>query len=418
MASSGDYLFFHPHLHVLAADGLFPPDGHFHCMPAEDLDPAIELFRHRFLQALRDGKHISPKKLADLLSWKHSGFHIHDGGEKPVAAHDSARRKRCGWSILLQTVQGASRSLFSSPSPWPNPAHPRPHHPRTLFKSKIQNPKSKINNHQSEILLIPAPPKQSARDMRPLWRDLILQVWGGDPLQCTCCKGTMKPVRKVIRREEIEFFLRLHGLWEGIVQVVEFVRQAIKIIDQQAHPQRGCLNCALRYDDPPPPPRPLAHQQPLPLEQPQRRFHRFIRHPKVPRQTVHARHLGIPEPADECFPQVCGNLFGGGEDAQALHAGETIRYKVWNGEKIFLYGLRRAGQLATATQDTAFSAAPNPAPNPEFKHEIPSTKSETKRRKSQTTNDTNFHEWVSRQAIIAAQPPRYSCPFVVEKPNL
>jgi hypothetical protein len=27
----------------------------------------------------------------------------------------------------------------------------------------------------------------------------------------------MKPVRKVIRREEIEFFLRLHGLWEGIV---------------------------------------------------------------------------------------------------------------------------------------------------------------------------------------------------------
>ena len=27
----------------------------------------------------------------------------------------------------------------------------------------------------------------------------------------------MKPVRKVIRREEIQFFLRLHGLWEAIV---------------------------------------------------------------------------------------------------------------------------------------------------------------------------------------------------------
>ncbi len=53
--------------------------------------------------------------------------------------------------------------------------------------------------------------------MRPLWRDLILKVWGGDPLQCPCCKGTMKPVRTFIRREEIEFFLRLHGLWEGIV---------------------------------------------------------------------------------------------------------------------------------------------------------------------------------------------------------
>jgi hypothetical protein len=69
----------------------------------------------------------------------------------------------------------------------------------------------------AQILLIPAPPKRRACDMRPLWRDLILKVWGGDPLQCPCCKGTMKPVRKVLRREEIEFFLRLHGLWEGVI---------------------------------------------------------------------------------------------------------------------------------------------------------------------------------------------------------
>jgi hypothetical protein len=37
--------------------------------------------------------------------------------------------------------------------------------------------------------------------------------------EISCCKGTMKPVRKVIHREEIEFFLRLHGLWEGIVML-------------------------------------------------------------------------------------------------------------------------------------------------------------------------------------------------------
>ena len=43
--------------------------------------------------------------------------------------------------------------------------------------------------------------------MLPMWRDLILKVWGGDPLECPCCKGTMKPVRKVIRREEIEYSL-------------------------------------------------------------------------------------------------------------------------------------------------------------------------------------------------------------------
>ena len=30
-----------------AADGLFTPDGRFHCMPAEVLAPTIELFHHR-----------------------------------------------------------------------------------------------------------------------------------------------------------------------------------------------------------------------------------------------------------------------------------------------------------------------------------------------------------------------------------
>ena len=44
-----------------------------------------------------------------------------------------------------------------------------------------------------------------------------MKVWGEDPLLCPCCKGTMKVIGTMIRREEVEFFLRLHGLWEGII---------------------------------------------------------------------------------------------------------------------------------------------------------------------------------------------------------
>lgn len=55
--------------------------------------------------------------------------------------------------------------------------------------------------------------------MRPLWLDLILQVWGGDPLECPYCHGTMKIKCPVLRPEEVEFFLRLHGLWEGVVRL-------------------------------------------------------------------------------------------------------------------------------------------------------------------------------------------------------
>jgi hypothetical protein len=230
-------------------------------MPVEDLAPTIELFRHRFLHALREAKLISPGKLADLLAWKHSGFHIHDGGEKTVAAHDSAGRKRLAeyllrhpfslqkitWNASTQTVIYRSKrhhntkrnfEIFKAPDFIAAALlHLPPKGQQTVryygtYSNKTRGQTPLIPDRiirlpkpeplpekppPAQILLIPAPPKQSARDMRPLWRDLILQVWGGDPLQCTCCKGTMKPVRKVIRREEIQFFLRLHGLWEGIV---------------------------------------------------------------------------------------------------------------------------------------------------------------------------------------------------------
>jgi hypothetical protein len=62
-------------------------------------------------------------------------------------------------------------------------------------------------------------PQQPNRKLRPLWRDLILRVWGEDPLLCPKCKTTMKVVDKVRRPEEIEFFLKLHNLWEGILAI-------------------------------------------------------------------------------------------------------------------------------------------------------------------------------------------------------
>ena len=49
--------------------------------------------------------------------------------------------------------------------------------------------------------IVPPPPKVTARAMRPLWRDLILRVWGTDPLQCPCCKGTMSRAAAVAARQ-------------------------------------------------------------------------------------------------------------------------------------------------------------------------------------------------------------------------
>jgi hypothetical protein len=231
-------------------------------MPAEDLAPAIELFRHRFLHALRDGKHISANRLADLLSWKHSGFNIHDGGEKPVPSHDTEGRKRLAeyllrhpfslqkitWNPATQTVIYRSKrhhttkrnfEIFKAPDFIAAVIdHLPPKGNQTvryygLYSNKTRGQTSLIPDRiisppktdlppetpPAEILLVPAPPKQSAKSMRPLWRDLILKVWGADPLQCPCCKAPMKLSGAVKRPEQIEFFLRLYGLWEGIIDI-------------------------------------------------------------------------------------------------------------------------------------------------------------------------------------------------------
>ena len=72
----GDYLNFHPHLHVLAATGLVDREGRFHLMPVESIEPLTELFRHRFIEALLREKLISEKKARQLLGWTHSGFSL------------------------------------------------------------------------------------------------------------------------------------------------------------------------------------------------------------------------------------------------------------------------------------------------------------------------------------------------------
>jgi hypothetical protein len=220
----GDYLVFHPHLHLFAADGLFDDEGRFHSMPEESLAPLAELFRNRFLQALCDGKHLSERKVADLLAWKHSGFHI-DGGENPVGPGDTKGRQRLAkrnfevftatdfLAAAIDHIPPRGQQTIRYYGLYSNKSRGLPRPVASVVESAGENPP------QSHPPIIPPPPKTTARAMRPLWRDLILRVWGADPLQCPCCKATMIVVGAVFRSGKIEFFLRLHGLWLGVIDI-------------------------------------------------------------------------------------------------------------------------------------------------------------------------------------------------------
>ncbi|MCB1134148.1 MAG: transposase, partial [Verrucomicrobiae bacterium] len=244
----GDYLVFHPHLHVLAATGLYDREGIFHELPVEGIEPLAELFRHRFLAVLRAEKLISEKKLRQLLAWKHSGFSL-DAGTRPVRTAVGRQKLaeyllRAPFSLEKITwVEKTKRVIYRSRTSWrtkrnfqvftaidflaaavehipPKNQHTIRYYGRYSNKSRgLEVRPWKPSVDPAAPHTVPAPPKRSTRNLRLLWRDLILRVWRTDPLICPCCKGLMRPKNRLQRPEEIQFFLQLHGLWEGIIDI-------------------------------------------------------------------------------------------------------------------------------------------------------------------------------------------------------
>ncbi len=76
----GDYARWHPHIHVLLADGLFQENGISYVMPKIDIKPLAELFKAKVLKMLKKEGKIDDDLIAKLLTWKHnSGFSVHNG---------------------------------------------------------------------------------------------------------------------------------------------------------------------------------------------------------------------------------------------------------------------------------------------------------------------------------------------------
>jgi hypothetical protein len=92
----GDLVNFHPHLHCLVTDGCFMANGWFYVLPEIDVKKLESLFRHKVLKMLVAEKKIGSELVEKLLSWKNSGFSVHnqiriqsrdDRGRESLAQH-------------------------------------------------------------------------------------------------------------------------------------------------------------------------------------------------------------------------------------------------------------------------------------------------------------------------------------------
>ncbi len=74
----GSTINFHPHVHAIVSRGGWTSTGQWVAVPWIDPKAAELLFRHKLLSMLRREGLIDEQRVALLLSWKHSGFSIHN----------------------------------------------------------------------------------------------------------------------------------------------------------------------------------------------------------------------------------------------------------------------------------------------------------------------------------------------------
>ncbi len=75
--TSGELLRFHPHIHLLLADGAWLPDGSFRHLLYFDNQHVLRLFRAEVFRLLVGRGKISLETVEEMLRWPHSGFSVH-----------------------------------------------------------------------------------------------------------------------------------------------------------------------------------------------------------------------------------------------------------------------------------------------------------------------------------------------------
>jgi Putative transposase len=75
----GDFLNFNPHLRAIVSDGCFSKGGDFHMAPGFLLEGLEKIFQYEVLEMLKKEGKITDAVIENMLSRRHSGFHVYIG---------------------------------------------------------------------------------------------------------------------------------------------------------------------------------------------------------------------------------------------------------------------------------------------------------------------------------------------------
>jgi hypothetical protein len=195
-----------PHIHSIATRGVWTPDGRWIPIPYVDTHQAELLFRHKLLTLLRDRGLISQDRIDLLLSWRHSGFSVHNRTTVYPNDTEGLHKLTC---YLMRAPVNLSRLRFDRGSGLvvykPQAGHELDDDAMTdplefLARVLIHIPESNKHlvhfygayaNRLRRIYRDQVFPDDQAKPLLPRralnkrWAELIYRVYEVDPLTCT-----------------------------------------------------------------------------------------------------------------------------------------------------------------------------------------------------------------------------------------
>jgi hypothetical protein len=237
----GNFVNFHPHLHVLATDGGFTAHGLFHVLPKVSLSHMEQLFRHQVLKMLLSEGLIRPERVGILMSWDHSGFNV-DGSVR-VAAGDARGRENISrylirapfsvdkirysarkGSVIYRTkmVKGPNRN-FQVYDPQTFLAAVTSHIPNrgehlvryySWYSSVQRGKRRKLGLEEPADITPIEEDGPSGKAARRSWSRLIRKIYEIDPLVCPECGSRMRLVAFLGEEFVVCKILKHLKLWE------------------------------------------------------------------------------------------------------------------------------------------------------------------------------------------------------------
>ena len=235
MQTFGDFLTYHPHLHILISDGCFRGENEFTRAPAFDWDKLEELFKKKIFRLLLNEGRITEELIEKLENWQHSGFHvfcgepIEPGNESSMEnlaryiIRASLSQERMTYiedegKVIYQAKDGSGKKEFSALEWLANICShiPNPREHMVRYYGQYSNA-ARGKRRKQEAADSPAPkinePLASKKEFRRNWARLIQKIYEVDPLLCPKCGGAMRVIAFIEERAVIEKILKHLGLW-------------------------------------------------------------------------------------------------------------------------------------------------------------------------------------------------------------